>query len=229
MRTVMARAPRLVGYASAIGGAGEELVTAQVDELKRRFGDQLVDVLRDGPDDDESLTRAGLRRALWLISDGRADGLVVTQLERLTTSVIDLGDVLGWLRDAGARLVALDLKLDTAEENGRKIAEALMYVSDWPRRTTSERTKAALAARREHGRPAGRPAVPPDVAERIRVLRDQGLSLRKIAATLTAEGVPTARGAEKWTVSSLQRSLGYQRPGPAKRARRPELPPLPGE
>jgi hypothetical protein len=40
------------------------------------------------------------------------------------------------------------------------------------------------------------------------------MTLSAIAEQLNAEGVPTLRGGKKWRPSSIQATLGYQRPGP---------------
>lgn len=88
-------------------------------------------------------------------------------------------------------------------------------IAQWERRAISERTRAALRALRAQGKATGRPAVAddPDLTERIRHLReDRGLTLRQIADHLNAAGVPTLRGAARWTHSSVQTAAGYRRP-----------------
>jgi len=67
------------------------------------------------------------------------------------------------------------------------------------------------------------------------MLRDRGLSLEAIAATLNSEGVPTPRGGARWRPSSVQSALGYRRPRPPApgapppppRHHRPPSPPAP--
>lgn len=64
---------------------------------------------------------------------------------------------------------------------------------------------AGMAAARARGVRLGRPAaaVPPS-AERAAQLRGEGQSLAGIAATLTAEGVPTPSGGDTWGKSSVK-------------------------
>jgi DNA invertase Pin-like site-specific DNA recombinase len=100
----------------------------------------------------------------------------------------------------------------------------LASVAEWEADTISARTKAGLAVKRERGEPISRPAVPGDVADHIRALRGQGLSLRAICDVLNAENVPTARGAARWTVGAVQTATGYRRPS---RRRAADLPPVP--
>lgn len=54
------------------------------------------------------------------------------------------------------------------------------------------------------GRP---PCCPPETARRIRELREQGYSLRRIARLLNDEGVPTPMGQATWSKSHVDRIL----------------------
>lgn len=70
--------------------------------------------------------------------------------------------------------------------------------------------RATHAKRRAKGqRSVGRPALidNPDLVERIRAMRAQGLSYGAICRQLNAEGVPTVRGAGTWQKSALQSVL----------------------
>jgi DNA invertase Pin-like site-specific DNA recombinase len=77
-------------------------------------------------------------------------------------------------------------------------------------------TRRGLAKGRASGGPTGRPAVShrPELVERIAAMRAANMTLSAIAEQLNAEGVPTLRGGRKWRPSSIQATLGYQRPGP---------------
>jgi hypothetical protein len=84
----------------------------------------------------------------------------------------------------------------------------------------------ALAAARAQGKPIGPPAVGdrPELAVRIRGMREGGLTLQAICDSLNAEGVPTARGGSMWRPSSVQAVLGHKRrPTRRKIANLPEL------
>lgn len=219
---------RLLGYISTLGGPSDLDADAQERELRRAAESmdlKYAEVVREQPDATDTLQRQALQRVLKAIVDGQAAGVVVAELERLTLSLVDLGDLLAWLRDAGARFVALDLGIDTATPDGRKVAAVLIALGEQQRWVVSRKTKAGMAAARARGKQTGRPAIPDEVAERIRAWRAERppRSLRWIANQLNAEGVPTARGAPRWHASAVQRAAGYQRP---RRRRRPELPPL---
>ncbi len=77
-----------------------------------------------GPD----LRRPGLNHALDLLAAGEASCLVVAGLDRLSTSAANLGTVIEWLEQIGARLVVIDIDLDTHTDEGRVAARALSRV-----------------------------------------------------------------------------------------------------
>jgi DNA invertase Pin-like site-specific DNA recombinase len=61
-----------------------------------------------------SLERPALGYALKQIANGHAEGLVVSNLQRLSRLIVDLGALMAWFRDAQAALFALDLNIDTS-------------------------------------------------------------------------------------------------------------------
>jgi DNA invertase Pin-like site-specific DNA recombinase len=161
------------------------------------------------------LERPGLAYALRQIAEGKARGLVVSDLRRLSRSIVDLGALMEWFRDAGAGLVALDLGVDTSTPVGHEVAAALITLGDWEHKRIARRTRSGLAGVRASGRPTGRPSVSdrPDLVERITAMRAANMTLQAIADQLNAEGVPTLRGGAMWRPSSVQAALGYRRPG----------------
>jgi DNA invertase Pin-like site-specific DNA recombinase len=192
-------------------------------------GWQLVEVVHDDGASAKSLDRPGVQRALGLIATGEADAVVVATLDRLTRRLSDAADLIDWLTEAGAALVALDISVDTSTSTGRLMVHMLATVAEWEREQISTRTRAAAAVRRSQGRPGGRPGVRdqrPDLAERIRKARDVAYTWQAIADMLNREGVPTIRGGTKWRVSSVQAAAGYVRPAPRSPAKLalPELP-----
>jgi Site-specific recombinases, DNA invertase Pin homologs len=79
---------------------------------------ELLEVVTDRENGVSSLERPGLSRALEQIAAGQARGLVVSDLRRLSRSIIDLGALVEWFRDAQAALIALDLGIDTSTPVG---------------------------------------------------------------------------------------------------------------
>jgi DNA invertase Pin-like site-specific DNA recombinase len=221
----------VLGYASVSGPAGSvksEELKRQADVIAReceRRGLALLELVGERePQNGRALERPGLSYALERIAAREAQGLVVSDLSRLTHSAADLGSIIEWFTSARARLVAVAHALDTEDEAGRLAANMLVEVSGWERERLSERTRQGLKAARLNGRGGGRPAVTDDPGLRDRILRMRahGMTLQAIADTLNAEGVPTLRGGAKWRHSSVQTAAGYKRP--TKRSARDRLP-----
>ena len=214
-----AGAQRAVGYASV--SAADDQTNAElkvqvrlIQEACQRRGLTLVKIVRDVESHASSdLRRPGLTYALDRLAARDASCLVVSGLERLTRTAANLGALLGWLTESDARLIVIDLDLDTGTEEGQLGARALATVGGLERRKLEERTRKGLEAAREMRR-SGRPAVSdrPSLKQRIADMRAQGMTLQAIADTLNAEGVPTLRGGAEWRPSSVQAAAGYKRP-----------------
>ncbi|GLI00672.1 recombinase family protein [Phytohabitans aurantiacus] len=164
--------------------------------------------------------REGLRWALDELAAGRADGLVVAKLNRLSRSVADFATLLRTAQRQRWSVVALDLGIDTSTVNGRLVANIVMSVAEWEREIISQRTAEGLAEAREAGVRLGRPVlVPKPVVRRIRRMRTNGHTLRAIANKLTEDQVPTVHGGARWysgTVRGVLRRSGgdpHQRHG----------------
>jgi DNA invertase Pin-like site-specific DNA recombinase len=208
----------VVGYvtqATDRGDGNRPTSSSAIEAICERSGWELLEIVRD-PDDGPTLDRARLRHALELITSGVAQGLVVGDLQSISRSIVDLGALMAWFRDADATLVALDLDIDTSTPEGRHVASTLIALSDRDHQRIATATRRGLAKGRASGHPTGRPAVSdrPELVARIASMRAAGLTLRAIADQLNSEGVPTPRGGKKWRPSSIQAALGYRRPGP---------------
>jgi DNA invertase Pin-like site-specific DNA recombinase len=188
---------------------------AAIEATCEHSGWELLEIVCDR-ENGRSLDRPGLDYALERIADGQADGLVVADLKRLSRSIVDLGALMAWFRDAHATLIALDLDIDTSTPEGHRVAATLITLHDWERERIASRTRNGLAEGRANGRATGRPAVSdrPELLERIAALRRANMTLQAIADQLNAEAIPTLRGGRKWRPSSIQAALGYRRPSP---------------
>jgi peptidoglycan hydrolase-like protein with peptidoglycan-binding domain/DNA invertase Pin-like site-specific DNA recombinase len=182
-----------------------------MDAVCERRGWRLVEVARDVGDlAGTALDRPGLHYALERLRSGERSCLIVSELRRLGDSAAELGSVLGWLRERGLRLVAVDVQLDTAAADGRIAADALISVGE-----RSERGQVrSLGERDSNDRRPGRQAVRdlPKLREHIVAMRSAGMTLQAIADRLNEEGVPTVRGGREWRPSSVQVAAGYRRP-----------------
>lgn len=192
---------------------GLEAQRAQLERAAEFQSWTVAELVCDQGQSGKDLERPGLKRALELIATGEADGLAVAKLDRLSRSVIDAGTLAEWFEEAGGRLIALDLNIDTSTPSGRMVLHLLAAVAQWERETIAQRTRAGMAELRRRGEPTGRPAVAdrPELFDRISALRAGGMTLQAIADALNAEQVPTLRGGSRWRVSSVQAAAGYRR------------------
>ena len=185
-----------------------------IDALCQRAGWRLLEIVRDRETATRTSQRPGLNYALRKISAGEAQTLVISNMERLSRSIVELGALMDLFRDGEAVLIGLDLGVDTSTAEGRRVAEVLGTLGAWQRERIAQRTRMGIEEARATRGSVGRPAIKdqPRLAERIKEMRGSGMTLQAIADALNAEGVPTARGGALWRPSSVQTALGYQRP-----------------
>jgi DNA invertase Pin-like site-specific DNA recombinase len=215
----------LIGYVTVRSDAGSAAAVrpwAAIEARCERFGWNLLEIVNDR-DRGRIRQRPGLRYALERIVEREADGLVISDLHLLSRSIVDLGALVAWFRDAHATLIALDVNIDTSTPEGDHVASTLIALADFEHERIATRTRTGLAKVRGNGAANGRPAVSdrPELTERITAMRAAGMTLQAIADQLNAEQVPTLRGGAMWRPSSVQAALGYRRP-----AQRGPLPPL---
>lgn len=143
--------------------------------------------------------------------------LVIAKLDRLARNVAFVAR----LMESGAEFVAVDNPHAT-----KLLIHMLAAFAEHERDQISVRTKAALAAAKARGVKLGNPTPVPAaaagravlsakaekarmrVAELAKRLHQEGRSLRAIAATLNAQGVPTLRG-RQWHASSVRAVLRH--------------------
>ncbi len=193
----------------ADSGAGLTAQQSAVEAEAARRGWVLVAVEVDAGASGKSMTgRPALATALDAVTADEADVLLVAKLDRLSRSLLDFASLMARSQAEGWSLVALDLGVDTSTPAGEFMASVMASAAQWERRIIGQRTRDALAVKQQQGVRLGRPRLIPDeVALAIRRHRASGLSVRAIAARLTADGIATANGGTRWSASSVQRVL----------------------
>ena len=188
--------------------AGLEAQKAAILRECERRGWQVVEVIEDAGFSAKDLKRPGVRAALDQLSRKQADGLVVAKLDRLSRSMLDFTAVMAKAQKEGWALVALDCAVDTTTPAGEAMAHVLATFAQFERRLIGQRTREALAVKKQQGVRLGRPeSIPPRLARRIRTMRSRGLALQAICDRLNSEGVPTPRGGSEWRPTSLRAVL----------------------
>jgi len=189
------------------------------------YGLEIVETIVDAGESAKSLNRPGLQRALGLLRSGKADGLVIAKLDRLTRSVADWQVLIDSLfgEKAGKQLFSVVDAIDTRTAAGRLVLNVLLSVAQWERETTAERTREALRFKIRNGERCGKVRFGYDLCDDgrtltenaeeqqtialMRELRAAGFSLQAIADELTARNVKTKEGRTQWVHTAVNRIL----------------------
>lgn len=157
--------------------------------------------------------RPGLSAALAVLRRREAGRLIAAKLDRVSRSAIDLLTLVTKRAEReGWSVVVCDIDLDTGTAQGRVMLTQFAAFAQYERDLTSERTRAALAARKAAGVKLGRPTqVPDDVIRRVLLEAAEGRSLRKIGEGLMADGIPTGSGGATWHAPQVKRAMDCQR------------------
>uniref|UniRef100_UPI00292D5243 recombinase family protein n=1 Tax=Klebsiella michiganensis TaxID=1134687 RepID=UPI00292D5243 len=124
--------------------------------------------------------RPGLRKAIRRLRPG--DSLVVWKLDRLGRSVRDLITLVSELQEQGIHFRSLTDSIDTSTPAGRFFFHVMSALAEMERELIVERTRAGLAAAREHGRIGGRRRImTTEVVERCRRMLENGATRQQVA------------------------------------------------
>lgn len=188
----------------------------------RLRGYELVEVFIEAGVSGKSLARPEMQKALGALAAGEATIFMATALDRITRSTGDLDSLLRLSVKQGWRLLALNGDVDTTTAMGEAFIGIAAVFAQLERRLIGERTRAGMVQKRSEGQHLGRRTrLAPELVGRIRTERDQGLSWRRIAATLSADPtVRTPTGRDTWTVSSVQSALAVNPFPPPTHAQR---------
>jgi DNA invertase Pin-like site-specific DNA recombinase len=152
--------------------------------------------------------RPALKAALAALKAGECTTLVVAKMDRLARSVLQASDVLETARKQKWSVAVLDLGMSLDTPHGKAMAQMLAVFAELEREMISARTREALAQCRARGQRLGRPRETPDaVVAQVLALAATGLSPHGVAKALSAEGVPTTRGAAQWRASTVRRVI----------------------
>lgn len=189
----------------AESGGSLEAQREKLDLFARLHDLEIVEVCVDAGASAKTLDRPGLERAREALRSGRATGLLVTKLDRLTRSVRDLDALVSQHFASGrSALISIGENVDTRSAAGRLVLNVLTSVAQWEREAIGERTSTVMRSMRARGEFIG--GQPPfgfrldaagtlveDAGEqrsiaRVLALRAEGRSLAAIAGALSAEG-----------------------------------------
>ncbi|MEQ9006854.1 MAG: recombinase family protein [Ekhidna sp.] len=99
--------------------------------------------------------REQLNAVLAYIRQG--DSLVVTKLDRLARSAVDLGNIVRVLQEKGVDLIVLDQKIDTSTPSGKLMFTMVAAFAEFERDLIVERCRDGIDRAKEKGVKFGRP------------------------------------------------------------------------
>ncbi len=118
--------PSALGYTGVPtnGSSSPHSPGSEIKRACRSLGLRLIDLVPENEAaNDEPRRRPGLERVLARLEGGEVSCLVVSALELLSRRVDEFASLIDRLERAGARLVVLDVGLDTASSTGRLALE----------------------------------------------------------------------------------------------------------
>lgn len=189
----------------ALSGLGIEAQRTTAASYAGRKGLTIVDEYCDEGISAKSLTcRPDAQAALSAVRSGKAAGLLVAKMDRLSRSVVDGAGLMEAARLEGWALHFADLDIDPVRRRPAA-ANIIISGSQYERRLISQRTRDALAAKRARGERLGAaPGLPLEITRRIIAERADGRTFQAIADGLMADGIPTARGKTRWFPATIK-------------------------
>jgi site-specific DNA recombinase len=206
-------------------GVSLDAQRAKVEAYAQLYELELVDVVVDAGVSAKTMDRPGLRKSLEMIKAKQAEALLVVKLDRLTRSVVHLGQLVeDYFADGKWALLSVGEQIDTRSAAGRLVLNVLASVSQWEREAIGERTSAAMQHKASVGEYTGGDfpygfRLGPDgerliedldeqkVLAAARKLRNAGLSLRSVARELNAQGLKSRTG-KQFAHVQVARMLG---------------------
>jgi DNA invertase Pin-like site-specific DNA recombinase len=206
-------------------GVSLDAQRAKVEAYAQLYELELVDVVVDAGVSAKTLDRPGLQKALEMLRAGQAEALLVVKLDRLTRSVVHLGQLVeDYFADGKWALLSVGEQIDTRSAAGRLVLNVLASVSQWEREAIGERTSAAMQHKASVGEYTGgdipygyslasdgdhlvEKPEEQKVLSTARTLRGAGLSLRSVARELNAQGFRSRTG-RQFAHVQIARMLG---------------------
>ena len=116
--------------------------------------------------------------------------VMVWSVDRLGRSLQHLTALLSDIESKGINLYLHQQNIDTSSPSGKMLFQLLGVFAEFERSMIRERVMAGLDRARSQGKRLGRPPIPPITVDKIKRLRDEGMSLRKIAKQV---GISTSK------------------------------------
>lgn len=166
-----------IGYARTSTIDQEAGLEAQIRDLNAAGCDVVFSEQVSSVED----TRPKLEAAIAQVTEG--DVFVVTKIDRLARSVVDLHCIHSRLKARGGKLSILGMGIDTSGAIGALLFNIIGSVAEFERSIMLERQREGIAKAKRDGRYAncGRPRLPNDTREEVIQLFAEGTPKAEIA------------------------------------------------
>lgn len=152
----------IIGYARV--SSTSQNLDAQMDALKQA---ECIKTFTD-KDSGAKSSRPGWDELLAYIRPG--DTLVITELSRMSRSLVHLLQIVQELEARNIELTSLRENIDTSTATGRGFLSIMGVIAQMEREIKTERAAAGRAAAKARGKTGGRPRTDPDKLEQARIL-----------------------------------------------------------
>jgi len=152
----------------------------RLEEISKVRGYEIVEVYLD-QESGGKRSRPGLDRMLSDARRGRFKVVLAVKVDRIARSLQDLLEIAGSLGNSGVDLLFTDQDLDISSSQGRLMFQILGAFAEYERAMIRERTMAGLRRAKRQGKKLGRPKVHGSKVRKVRELREEGLSIRRIS------------------------------------------------
>ena len=199
-------------------------------ELCRRYSGTEVQIFRDKGFSGKNTNRPDFHRLMEAVEAGQVNKIIVYRLDRFSRSIADFGQVWDRLERCHVEFVSVTENFDTSSPMGRAMLNIVLVFAQLERETIAERVRDNYVHRFSLGAWPGGPApygysltkIVDENGRRVSSLVENGkapvvlrifelyarenTSLRSVAQTLNAEGIPGPKR-ETWDNVSLSRML----------------------
>lgn len=187
---------KTIGYARV--STREQNLRSQIDRLQEAGCE---DIYIDQASGKTTRERTGLGELLKHVRKG--DVVIVTQLDRLSRSLMDMLCLVEQFDQQGVELVSINESFDTTTRHGKLSFQIIGILAEYERDRIRERTMEGLKSARAQGRVGGRPRSLTEEQEAVTYrMRKQGDSLREIARTFQVSVGTISRALKRREVSN---------------------------
>ena len=152
----------------------------ELEKVAKRMGWDIGEVYTDIISGAKS-KRPELDRLMGSVIRKEVDIIMVWSVDRLGRSLQHLTTLLSDIHSKGVDLYLHQQGIDTTTPSGKMMFQMCGVFAEFERSMVQERVKAGLERARANGKRLGRPPVPPIQIEKMRKLRNEGMTLTAIA------------------------------------------------